>query len=666
MLDTLLKIGKWQSQGKTEWDRFLAAPKISTEDKKGNKITNYVLPILFDLDEKQVVVDKGQLCEFREEHLVNLKALKIQGGNNKAIYSTVPADKLIQLIKTFFGKVEDANPEIELLEAIKKIDDELLTDPFKDLLLEIFSLREQALEKVQVWNKNKEKLEINKKRLEEELEVQANENLALIFIAIKSTKHQILKPTPFAELKDYRSFLRLKFGLNKSDDGELSMQNIGKKLCYASGKQTTKVDKLGLTTRYSINKMFVTETKNYATLFTGKKFMWNYQVSKPNQEKLDYASSYLLNNLKTKIANIDHVIIPQFQESDNFDLELALSVIKKKSDILFNFDSLDHLTENIEDETKNVFWLSFLAFESDGNFFKSTEIIKDVSKFHFQKVLSAFTDVHWDFKEVNFVDWNSVMTEYGKPGRLFNFNSVYGLIPIRKDKEKKNKSLDLFKAVLENRKVRKAQLFTYFSELMLCHFYERYNSYTNVHDYSQKGNRNRHDYFSWAVRDSVFKYLGFFQVLKKLNLIDMEDSATNHNETVNKYDIAIQDFFTKMDLNQDQQAMFYLGRMLNAVEYIQIKKKIKKTVINLVNFNGLDRDDIERLRNDLINKARQHSQMGKVVFTNGKFSEEFDYNNWKMEQTEALFFLLSGYSFGTNKKEEEEREIIESEIEDSI
>ena len=327
----------------------------------------------------------------------------------------------------------------------------------------------------------------------------------------------------------------------------------------------------------------------------------------------------------------------------------------QKSDILFNFDTIDHFTENIADETRNIFWLNFLAFESDGNFFKSTEVIKDVSKFHFQKVLSAFTDVNWDFKEMNFVDWNSVMTEYGKLGRL-NFNSIYGLIPIRKDKEKKNKALNLFKAVLENRKVRKAQLFNYYSELMLCHYYERYNSYTNV-------NKSSKDYFSKSIRDSTFKYLAFFQVLKKLNLTDMEDTATNHEDTVNKYDKAIQDFFNKMDLNQDQQAMFYLGRMLNSVEYIQIKKKIKKTVINLVNFNGLDRDAIERLRNDLMNKAKQHSQMGKVVFTNGKFGELFNYNSWKMAPTEALFFLLTGYSFGTNNKEVEEREKIESETE---
>ncbi len=28
MLNTLLKIGEWQSEGKSEWDRYLEKPKI--------------------------------------------------------------------------------------------------------------------------------------------------------------------------------------------------------------------------------------------------------------------------------------------------------------------------------------------------------------------------------------------------------------------------------------------------------------------------------------------------------------------------------------------------------------------------------------------------------------------------------------------------------------
>ena len=143
----------------------------------------------------------------------------------------------------------------------------------------------------------------------------------------------------------------------------------------------------------------------------------------------------------------------------------------------------------------------------------------------------------------------------------------------------------------------------------------------------------------------------------------MEEQETSTVGTTDSpYEIAEQNFFKEMDMvtRKDQQAMFYLGRMLNTVEWIQLKKKINKTVIHLVNFNGLDTSRIERLRRDLVNKARQHNQVGKVKFLDGKFGGLFQYNNWNMNPNEALFFLLTGYSFKVSKKESDQQETIEA------
>src|SRR5690606_28097943 len=126
----------------------------------------------------------------------------------------------------------------------------------------------------------------------------------------------------------------------------------------------------------------------------------------------------------------------------------------------------------------------------------------------------------------------------------------------------------------------------YFCELVLCHYYERYNSYTNIPKSSK-------DYFSKTVRDSAFKYLAFIRVLKRIKLIDMEDLETVDNQAAKTYEGAFDEFFSRMELTRDQQAMFFLGRMLSSVEYIQKEKK--KTIIEKVNFNGMDRDDIQRL-----------------------------------------------------------------------
>lgn len=643
MLQTLLKIGEWQSQGKSEWDRFLEYPKVDKQDKRGNKIKNYTLPIIFDLDKKKVIISQDNLREYDNSHIEDSMPIIIKGRNSKAIRCSGNSIRLGRIYQSFFGKIKENTENGDLIEAIVKTDTKLLTEILKEILNKLFKLKDDF--KKQIIN---DKGEADIKIIQDKFDLAKNENIVFLTCYIKSDDLGFKEPTLFTAIDDYKKFLEITFF------GDQTTKNNKQKtkLCYASGENMEEVEELNLTNRYSLNKMFVTETKNYASLFNKKKFSLNYQVSLENQNKLDYASDYLLNNgYKVRIANIDHVIIPQFLDSTTIDLEMALTAINKKSDLLFNLSKLENFSLDIEDELEDeIFWINFLAFESDGNFFKSTEIIKDVSNFHFNKLIDTFDEINKKFRDSNYVDWDSVMTEYSyetkeKFASSLNFNSVFKIIPLRKDKEKKNKTLELFKTILENRKVNKQILYDYFVELVLCHYYQRYASYTNIKSYSK-------DYFAFAVRDSVFKYHAFFKFLKKLNLIDMEETNITETKSDNKYEQAIQEFFSEMALNQDQQAMFYLGRILNSVEYIQKGKN--KTVIQKVNFNGMDKDDIQRLRISLLEKAKQYNSIGKVIFTDNEFGKHFNFNNWKMNPQEAVFFLLTGYSFGVGVKDAEE------------
>ncbi len=636
MLNTLLKIGQWQSKGATEWERFLDKPKVISVDKKDNRITNYTLPIVFDLDKMEVIIDPANLKEYDESDVIEFKALKIQGGNNKAIYATVPSTKFIQLYKTFFGKegVDEATKG-ELVEAIDKSFPEFQKTTIYSILQKIFLLKRGFTETVSYEDEKKNGKEISVKAIERTLNLQKSDNLALIYISLKSAEYGLASPKPFSKLEEYEKLLETKF-IGEKGGNEAKITE--KSLCYASGSLEDGVEALDLTNRYSLNKMFVTETRNYASFFDRDNFRINYQVSKKNQERLDYASTFLLDNYKTKIANIDHVIIPQFLDHDNIDLEKVLGGIKRNSDLLFNLkEELDKIVNDVETETENIFWINFVAYESDGNFFKSTEIIKDVSRFHFQKLIQEFVKVHWEMRDAEFVNWESVMTDYGKV-RIFNLNSIYNIIPIRKDKEKKNVALDLFKALLENRRIEITQLYGHFKELLLCHYFKRYKSYTNIRESSS-------EYFSKAIKDSIFRYLAFIEVLRNLNLIKME--STNDQKEISephgKYDETIVKFFERMDYNASQKALFYLGRMLSAVVYLQKDKN--KTVLDKVNYNGMDRDDLIRLRTDLLAKAKQYGEIKKLLFTDSKFGEQFNFGTWNIDPNEALFFLFTGFSF---------------------
>ena len=416
-------------------------------------------------------------------------------------------------------------------------------------------------------------------------------------------------------------------------------------MCYATGQLLDDVKEVEFSERYSLNKMFVKETKNFATGFDKKKFGINYQVDSGNQLYLSRASKYLLAHQKIKIAGIDHCIIPSFLNHTKIDLKYILSGIQKKSELLFQPEIFDQVISGIENETEEPYWITYLAFESDGNFLKAINEIKDVSKIHFYKLLEEVRSIDSYFRQdlKYAVDWESVMMNYGKSLR-FNLSSIYSMVPLRKDKEKKNDVLAIFKMIFEKRKIDKSKIYKHFCDLILCHRYERYEGFKNI-------KKTEIQYFDFAIRDVVFKYLALITFLKQLNLLsDMERNEITlvaTQEVPNEYRERIELFFTQMDYNTDQKAMFYLGRILSSVAYLQKDKN--KTVLEKVNFSGIDKSDILRLRNSLIEKAQQYNKIDKVIFSDANFSEFFNYNNWRMKPEESVFFLLSGYSFGLIK-----------------
>lgn len=135
-----------------------------------------------------------------------------------------------------------------------------------------------------------------------------------------------------------------------------------------------------------------------------------------------------------------------------------------------------------------------------------------------------------------------------------------------------------------------------------------------------------------------------------------EENLGPIEETSNDYQKQIESFFNQMAYNINQKAMFYLGRALDNIAFAQLAKNHPKPILNKINYNGMDKDDIIRLRKDLAEKAKQYNE---IIFKGKKynilksaeynfisFTKYFNYNNWNMNPQEAVFFILSGYSFG--------------------
>lgn len=387
--------------------------------------------------------------------------------------------------------------------------------------------------------------------------------------------------------------------------------------------------------RYNIHKVFQTSTYNYAPDFNKKNFYQSFQGNDDDFDYLDKASKYVLDNFQTKIADVPHIIVPSFRsrDLDEFDLEETELYLNKSSDLLFGYRELD---DNIDRSLPpvNLFWINYIAFESDGNSFKIMNHIKDVNSLYLTKLVEIFIEAGWTFKD------------YIGGKYPFNLRSIANIIPFRDGKKSKvNPAIYLFKEILEQNKISEEVLFHHFIELTLCHWYGRYTAFKNI---------RKIDSFDFAIKDAVFKYSALIYTLKQLNLLDMEKNKTSNVEeqesSGSDYEQRIQSFFSKMDYSETEIALFYLGRVLSSVAYAQYKKGHEsKPVLNKINFNGMDADAIVRLSLDLREKSRQYNIHHKTEWNLSEFTNRFNEKDWPLSKEQSVFYLMAGYSFGLTK-----------------
>ena len=654
MLDLLYQFGRQLSLNadREEFDDLIVIPPIYEKDvEKG--IQFHVANMIFYLDKGTFLPDAKtkpfSLGDKGYSHSpYNLRCLKIQGGNNKSIYPTAdPRKSFDPWKKTFFGKEsKDGSPpkEAELVEAIKKDFPDLIERQFCKAVALIFSIR-----------KDFETAFPDIKALSSVFGMDEKNKIAMLYASVVSDELGIPNPTPVVQLNGFDDFLRQKMQKGGGQNSTKESVANSLKLCYVTGELREDVDRPDFSDRYSLNKMFVTTTKNYAVGFEDSGFSKNYQASAEAQVFLERGSAHLLKHYKVQIAGVDHCILPHIRAGKDIDLNVLTTRLKARSELLFlmHKKQVGGLIDDMEYLAgENMYWINFLGFESDGNFFKSINKIEDVSKTHLEHIITVMNDVETEMSEIEGIQWNKVMT-YGKEQAQYDFNfyTIYSLIPVRNEKTKRNDALMLFKAILERRSISKKVILGHFVDLVQCHRFGRYSG-SNIFE-----NPN----FDFAVRDAVFQYHAFIQFLKKIKLLDMSETLSTPAATLEEKNAAITTFFERMSYTDDHRAVFFLGMILNNVGYAQAQKKHEsKPVLGKINYNGMNASALKRLHTDLFEKCRQYDILRYNEGNFAKFTDLFkdsENDGWdkRIKPEAALFYLLSGYSFRTPKEPADKR-----------
>ena len=627
MLNTLLKIGEQLSQKTGKWDDYL--------EKRGNKLIPksdkklYILNIIFDIENKQIIISSENLSDFDKEFSVkNHWLFQTFAARAGKTYVATLLNKIEDLKISFFGKDNESKGQLQ-----NDIDNkfpELKNNDFYKAIHSIYTLSNFSDE-------------LNKKNILEKINlIIGKEAIIFCYASIKNSSIGINKPTELSQLAGFTNYFEKKFFAKQKNVSTTQEA----KLCYASGEIEDDTEVAKYLKKGTINSMFVMTTLNYATLFDKKNFFKNYQLSKNNNLFIERAAFFLRDNYTVPIAGKYHIIIPGFFSKTEINYELALEKIKPQSDFLFKYKELKNLETIITYETDDdIYWLHFLSIDSDGKSFKTNNLIKDVSKPYFIKILETIETINKQFYN------------YFNSKQVFNFYTMYKYIPVKRDL-KKNEALTLFKDILEHKTINTDLLFKYFTKYLICQRSGQFGGgkhrvYDNISE-----NKN----FDFAIKNAVFNYLAFIQVLKKLNLINynnMEEKKENQKITKsdsNNFGKRIKSFFIKMDYNDTQKALFYLGRVLSQVAYAQAESKhASKPVLNKINYNGMDNNAIIRLHLDLSEKVRQYVKkinLNSVEYNFSNFIHLFNPNDKSryLSSEENVFFLLSGYSFGMVKE----------------
>ncbi|MCB0596020.1 MAG: hypothetical protein H6557_24475 [Lewinellaceae bacterium] len=616
MLNTLIEIGKQISKDRHPWEDFLLNIKVSERDAQKNQL---ILRIVFDLDADAISLDDGWKV-YNPDKRPEYGLIDILKGNNKAIYAATEPGNLDKLAKALFGKAGKDGSFPELSEFQAAIQKEAVDLETSELYTALTLLKPFAPAFYEKFSDEKGKLGVKG------IATGSQDVLVAVYAAVNSAARG-WENKPLAKMEGYREFMERKFFTSSAKTDK----KTAPRLCYATGEMRADTGEASFSARYNLNKLFQSTTVNYASNFEKKNLAENYRISEEARQFLDRGSERVLADFQVMIAGLPHACIPRLPIGGEYDFE-DYRRLRDRTDLIFRVKDVESILGDLDFQAEGGwYWLDFYGFESDGNFLKVTNHIRDVSGIHIQNMVEQFKKA-------------SASLSIFLRDRLVNLGRMYYLIPVRKDL-KANHALQLCKMVLEGRPVQASLLWQHFADLVLCHWYGRYKAYANITE------PKRDDIIDLLLREAVFSYHAFRHALINLNLLIMEPNQIVENKkTGDQIKAETQGFLDEMGYSSSQRAMFFLGKALKRVVNVQRQDKKNKTALDMVNFNGLDERTIRNMAAAIMEKGRQYDAKYKLAssleYDLNRFFQFFPAgeNAWNMDSREALFFFLAGYT----------------------
>lgn len=369
-----------------------------------------------------------------------------------------------------------------------------------------------------------------------------------------------------------------------------------------------------------------------------KEYEKDFNLCSSCLEKLQAGEVFIQGNLSTRIAGFDVYIVPHLIYGQALDaktiknLGQKLLVTVNMSKAISSIDDFRDRVQQLKDFDNIYYLIDFVFYRSSMAATKILRLIKDVRPSFFELLetssaqLQKTADRHFGER-------------YQYRGGL---EQVYYLTPIRLKQGNASSFrdlLNLYDALFTGRLINKRHLLKNLSECFSICFYEKEGF--NI--------KRKSEYINYLVLDGIF----LMEFYKKMGCLkgggNMNYTGLNLNEN-------IINFMQDMQYEEQQAALFLLGYLVGQVGNAQYRRPgangaegTYKPVLNKINFNGIDKSKLIRLRADIFNKLRQEKVLvyNEKVFAECTCLMDKNINHWEMNKDENLFYLLSGYAFAT-------------------
>jgi len=131
----------------------------------------------------------------------------------------------------------------------------------------------------------------------------------------------------------------------------------------------------------------------------------------------------------------------------------------------------------------------------------------------------------------------------------------------------------------------------------------------------------------------------------KMSIMESVDEKNKaHMNAINEY------WANKQIYQQDSaRSLFLLGIMVSDVSNAQYKKLKSEPILKKINFDGMNRDRIIELTNEVVDRLDKYKKFyrsNKIIHSQlMAFFEKVDPEKWPLNPAENVFYLMSGYAF---------------------